>query len=360
MFYQLFRPIVFLQDPERAHERVVKLGKLVGKTNLTDFMKPIFGYENPMLNTSVCGIDFKNPVGLAAGFDKNAVLSELIEGLDFGFEEIGSVTARGGKGNSGTRLFRLPEDKALINRMGLNNDGAYVINRNLQNRKSKIPIGVNMAKTHSPEIMGDAAIRDFVESYKVMTEGDYMVLNVSCPNTKEGKTFEDPAVLSDLLYGISFVRRYKGDTRPLFVKLSPDNEDRRKLGEILSVCEDYGVSGYVLSNTSSGRSGLKTSRKVLDEIGAGGLSGAPIKGKSDNLVSFVYRETDKPIIGVSGIFNAQDAYDKIRSGASVVQGLTGFIYEGPSYAKNINKGLVNLLRRDGFSNVQEAVGIDSR
>ncbi|MFH1918037.1 MAG: quinone-dependent dihydroorotate dehydrogenase [Nanoarchaeota archaeon] len=355
MFYQLFRSIIFLQDPEKAHERVIRLGKFFGENNLTNFLKTLFNYEDPRLNSNVCGIDFKNPIGLAAGFDKNAVFTEFIEGLDFGFEEIGSATFEGGGGNEKPRLFRLVKDNAIINRMGLNNHGAHEINKNLTNRKSKIPIGVNIAKTHSPKIMGDKAIKDFSDSYKTMTEGDYLVLNVSCPNTLEGKTFEDPGALRELLAEINSLRISYGDTRPLFAKLSSDVDN--ELSGILQVCEDEGIGGYVLSNSSSKRESLRTSQKILKQIGMGGLSGKPIREKSTKIISRVYQETKKPIIGVGGIFTGEDAYDKIKSGAVVLELLTGLIYEGPWITKKINKGLVKLLEREGFKNISEAVGV---
>ncbi len=356
MFYQLFRPLIFLQNPEKAHDRVIKFGEYFEENDVSSSVSPFFHYENKKLNTNVFGIDFKNPIGLAAGFDKNAVSTKFIEWLNFGFEEIGSVTAMGGVGNEKPRVFRLTKDKAIINRMGLNNEGAYPINKNLRKRKSKFPIGVNIAKTHSPYIMGDEAIDDFKFSYRAMREGDYVVLNISCPNTKEGKTFEDPVVLKELLSEINALRGELHDERPLLAKLSPDNEDRKKLEGILYVCENQGIGGYILSNTSSRRKRLVTSQNYIDKIGAGGLSGVPLQKDSNDLISFVYNQTSAPIIGVGGVFTANDAYDKIKSGASLVQGLTGFVYNGPGFAKNINKGLVKLLERDGFSNISEAVG----
>ncbi len=358
MFYQLFRPIIFLQDPEKAHERIIEFGKFLKENHLNNFLKPFFHYEDSRLNTTVCGIDFKNPVGLAAGFDKNAVLPEFIEMLGFGFEEIGSVTANGGDGNQKPRIFRLPKDKAIVNRMGLNNQGAYRINKNLKRRSSKIPVGFNIAKTHSTEILGEKAIEDFKISYMTMTEGSYAALNVSCPNTTEGKTFEDPIALAELLFEINIQRKYMDDRRPLFVKLSPDNWDKKALERMLYVCEGHNIDGYILANSSSKRDGLETPQIHLDKIGIGGLSGKPLQSKSNEIISFVYRETKKPIIGVGGIFNGDDAYNKIKAGATIVQGLTGLIYEGPGFAKKINKRLVRLLERDGLCNIQEAIGID--
>jgi dihydroorotate dehydrogenase len=348
--YKLIRPFVFLQDCERAHDRVLKVGRLAEEEDLTGVFELFYGYDDPALQTTVCGINFENPVGLAAGYDKNAVVCRFTEGIGFGYSEIGSVTYHGGKGNPQPRLFRLVEDEAAINRMGLNNHGAHRINENLRRRRSEFPIGVNIAKTHSKYITGDDAIRDFLESYRTMTQGDYVVVNISCPNTNE-KTFEDPKALEELLSGFNDIK----DGRPLFVKLSPDLT-LDELGNILQVCEDQRIDGYVTTNTSSKREGLKTSPRRIIEIGKGGLSGRPIRQKSTDMVKRVYIATKKPIIGVGGIFTAQDAYEKIRAGAVLVQVLTGMVYEGLGIAKQINKGLVEIARREGVKHIRELVG----
>jgi dihydroorotate dehydrogenase len=353
--YKLFRPLVFLQDPEKAHNRVILAGKILQSTYLTKIIRYFFNYENPKLETCVCGIYFKNPIGIAAGFDKNGVIPEFIESLGFGFEEVGSVTAHGGNGNPTPRIFRLPEDEAIINRMGLNNDGAYEINKNLMKRKSSFPIGVNIAKTHNPEILGEKAIKDFDSAYDSMNEGDYFVFNISCPNTAEGKTFEDPVALKELLSRL----RYKKNKTPVFVKLSPDLE-QTSLMDVLEVCESNNIYGYVISNTSSKRDRLhKTLSNKIFKTGAGGLSGIPIREKSNQIIKTVYKETKKPIIGVGGVFTENDAYDKIKLGACLVQVYTGLIYEGPGIAGKINKGLVKLLEKDGISNISKVVGIEA-
>lgn len=355
--YKHLRPAVFLQDPEKAHNRILRIGRLLQATGLTEGLKTIFRYRHQSLQTSICGIQLENPVGLAAGFDKNATIPRFIESLGFGFEEVGSITAMGGPGNSKPRLFRLPKDQALINRMGLNGQPAKQVAQNLKQRKSKFPIGINLAKTHSTDIMGASAIKDFTSShYATMNQGDYLALNISCPNTTEGKTFEDPKILRELLSAIRDARG-NSDSRPYGVKISPDLEERQ-LGKILEVCEKYGIDFYIISNTSSGRQGLTASPARLQEIGNGGLSGRPIRDRSTKLIRFAYSETQKPIIGVGGIFTAEDAYSKIKAGASVVQLLTGLVYEGPAVAKNINKGLVELLEKDSFSHISQAVGID--
>jgi len=352
--YRWFRPLVFLQEPEKAHDRIVKVGKFLGNNSL---VRGLFNYEDKRLNVEVNGIRFENPIGLAAGFDKNAVLTDFVESLGFGFEEVGSVSLLPREGNEKPRLFRLVEDFGVINRMGLNNHGAHVINKRLEERSGGIPLGVNIAKTHDSEIMGEEAIMDFVECYRVMCEGDYVVLNISCPNTAEGKTFEDAGILRELLEEIGRVRRNYGDARPLFVKVSPDL-DEIGLSELLGVCEDFGVNGYVAVNTSSRRDGLLTDIKRLWEIGLGGLSGEPIKERSTKMIRKIYHETcgEKTVIGIGGIFNSHDAYEKILAGASLVQLYTGMVYEGPGIVKRIKMGLVELMERDGVSSLGEIVG----
>ncbi|MDP2946516.1 MAG: quinone-dependent dihydroorotate dehydrogenase, partial [Nanoarchaeota archaeon] len=293
------------------------------------------------------------PVGLAAGFDKNGKICEFIESLGFGFMEVGSVTYNGGKGNPRPRILRLPNDYALINRMGLNNQGAYEVRKNLKLRKSKFPVGVNLAKTHSPDIVGDAGIKDFIRNYFAMSllnAATFYVLNISCPNTVEGKTFEEPSILKEFLSAIS------PEINRVYVKLSPDLTDFA-LDEILQVTEDAGVTGYVISNTSADRNNLsELSRKISKEFGLGGLSGPPIKNVSTEMVRKVFKKTRKTIFGVGGIFTAEDAYEKMQAGASLVEVLTGMIYEGSTIAREINKGLVRLMERDGVKNLSEVVG----
>ena len=354
--YKFLRPLIFLQDPEKAHDRILRLGRFAQRKGRTKFLEKSFRFHHPSLQTIFCGIHLKNPVGLAAGFDKNGIISESIESLGFGHEEVGSITARGWKGNPKPRLFRLPKDEAIINRMGLNGQPAEQVAENLRQRGSWLPIGINLAKTHSPDIMGEAAIQDFRDSYQATRkQGNYLVLNVSCPNTTEGKTFEDLGALKELLSAIQNDRS-NSDKRPYGIKLSPDLKEKQ-LGKIFKVCEDHGIDFYIISNTSSQRQGLTTSGTELQQIGNGGLSGRPIRDKSTGLIRFAYNETRKPIIGVGGIFTAEDAYDKIKAGASAVQLLTGLVYEGPAVAKNINKGLVKLLEKGGFDNISQAVGI---
>ncbi len=304
-------------------------------------------------------------MGLAAGFDKNAELVPLMRALGFGFTEIGSVTAKGGAGNTPPRLLRLPQDEALINRLGLNNDGAELVFDHLAlaplqfSSKRNFPIGVNIAKTHGPYIMGDAAIKDFLATYQRLRRfASYITLNISCPNTLEGKTFEDPAVLQTLLQELFQIDRYNV---PVLVKLSPDLTPQQ-LDSIIETSSHYGVNGYVIGNTTTSREGLQTDPDVWETFGRGGLSGPFLYNRAREMVSRVYELTEGrvPIIGVGGINSAETAYGMIKAGASLVQIFTGLVYQGPGLVRKINSGLTKLLERDGFHNLSEAVGVDRK
>jgi len=352
IYKKIFRGLLFRDDAEQAHTEVADFGQSIQENLLlAKLMEKTFRYDDERLKTNVLGLDFANPVGMAAGFDKNAELIELCYCLGFGFTEIGSVTSEGGLGNDKPRLFRLLEDEAIINRMGLNNDGVEQIAFRLSQINRKFPLGVNIAKTHNPKIMEDKAIEDMVTAYRAVQEhADYVTANVSCPNTKEGKTFEDPQALKELLQEFS---RYK--TKPLVVKLSPDRTFQ-EIEKIISVSEDSDVNGYVIGNTSTTREGLGTSSEEIERIGMGGLSGQPIRERSTELVALIYKLTDKPIIGVGGVNSAEVAMEKIRAGASLVQLYTGLIYEGPGLIKRINQGIVAQMELEGYKSIQDMIG----
>ncbi|NCQ12235.1 MAG: quinone-dependent dihydroorotate dehydrogenase, partial [Bacteroidetes bacterium] len=287
-------------------------------------------------------LPFKNRIGLAAGFDKNARYYSLMQQLGFGFLEIGSVTANESKGNSKPRLFRLPQDEALINRMGLNNDGVTKIVNRLEEAKREIPFGVNIAKTHSPLIMGEYAILDYVESFAASQfTADYITINISCPNTEEGKTFEDPETLNHLLGQINLVRK---TDKPLLVKFSSDS-DEILLKELTDICLNHGIDGFVCSNTSSKRSNLKTEIQELTRIGKGGLSGKPIKSASiknvERIRSFA---PNSLLIGVGGIASGEDGVDYLKAGADLIQVYSGLVYEGPSLVKNIQEKFIEYYK----------------
>ncbi len=330
---------------------------------------PMFNFEHPSLRQTLWGKTFENPVGLAAGFDKNGVLVKFWSKVGFGFSEIGSVSARASNGNPKPRAFRLPADKALINRMGLNNEGAEEISRRIKKLSldQLPPLGINLAKTHDPSIMGKGAILDFRHSFRLMASmASYIVLNISCPNTTEGKTFEDPDSLEALLKAIFADRDDLGLDVPIFIKLSPTFSQYvvfdSAIEEIVSIALEYGVQGLVATNTAPDRENLSTPASTIQRIGNGGLSGSPLTHRTTRLIKYLYEKTegDIPIIAVGGIDSAETAYANLRAGASLVQLYTGMVYRGPGVVKRIKKGLVRLLRQDGFESIEKVIGIDSK
>ncbi len=363
--YRLFRPLLFRLDAERAHRLTLAAARLV-QPLAPWLVAPLFKYEHPALVVQCWDLTFPNPVGLAAGLDKNAHLVRFWEALGFGFVEVGSVSARPCPGNPRPRLFRLPEDRALINRMGLNNDGAERVARRLCRLRHWRPLGINLAKTNDPNILGEAAVADFCESFRLLAPlADYVTLNISCPNTAEGKTFEDPDALDTLLRAIFAVRSELNLSVPVLLKLSPPPSSRTvfdsQLEEIVEVARTHGIAGFVATNTAPDREGLRTDSKVLTRIGSGGLSGRPLAARARCLLFYLYRLTEGklPLISVGGIDSAEEAYRRIRAGASLLQLYTGLIYEGPGLVRRIKQGLVKRLEQDGFDSVQAAIGVDA-
>lgn len=352
VYKYLIRPVLFQIDAEKVHNLVLKIGSFLGKSYV--FRKSLalfYDYKNDKLQVKIKGIIFRNPVGLAAGFDKNGVITKILPSIGFGFEEIGSVTAMPCEGNLKPRLFRLPKDKALVVNYGLCNEGAEIVCKRL--KKYGIPVGINIAKTNDSSIKGNGSVSDYCKAYQIVKDyADYITINISCPNSGDGRSFEDPKLLEKLLSKIKI-------EKPVFLKISPD-VDKKVLDKILVLSKKYKITGFVVTNLTYDRSLLKTDASILNSL-KGGISGLCLTEKSNPLIKYIYKKTKGKfiIIGVGGIFNAEDAYEKIRNGASLVQLLTGMIYEGPGLIKKINKELVKLLKRDGFNNIQEAVGVDS-
>ncbi len=354
-FYKsVVRPILFQLSADRAHELAIDFSSFVSRSNLlTGLLTPIYRNDDPRLKQQIWGLQFNNPVGLAAGFDKNGTVLRLIEALGFGFSEVGSITANAGTGNPKPRSFRLPDDRSLINRLGLNNDGAKTVVKRLKKNKITIPLGINIAKTHNPDISGKSALEDYNFSFTLAKEiADYITINISCPNTAEGKTFEDPETLNSLLTHLE-VGNDASDP-PVLIKLSVDLDDGR-LKELLTVAENYAVSGYVATNTSSRRDNLTTHSKTIRTIGSGGLSGKSIQHQSTRIIEQIseFTKGEKTIIGVGGVFTAQDAIEKLKAGADLIQIYTGMVYEGPAIAKNINSGIVQYLEENGLEHVYQ-------
>ena len=358
--YKLIRPLLFSLDPETAHNFIMKLGGFMNTPILKKPLERLYSFESPMLETETFGIKFKNPIGLAAGFDKDGKILDFLPALGFGHIEMGNITALPRQGNPKPRLFRLFEDRGLINNLGLNNSGADEIYKRLKEKLFSVPIGINIAKTHDPNILDDKAVADFLYTFKKLYPlFSYTTLNVSCPNTVEGKTFEEPDTLNILLTEINKAAVAE-QKKPILVKISPD-VSFDQLDKILTVCESHKIDGYILTNTAKFRGNLKTDRKILEQMGKGGISGLPIRQRSTELIRYTYKRLQRPcIIGLGGIDSPESAYEKIKAGSSLVQIYTGLIYEGPGLVKKINQGLVKLLERDGFKNIGEAVGVENK
>jgi dihydroorotate dehydrogenase len=363
--YRFLRPLLFRLDAERAHSISMQAAELV-QAVAPSMVEPQYGYEDERLKQRLWGIEFPNPVGLAAGVDKNAKLVPFWEAVGFGFIEVGSVSAMAADGNPRPRAFRLPKDQALLNRMGLNNEGAAAVAERLEEGRTDRtrPLGINLAKTHDPGVMGDAALEDFRESFRLLaSQASYVVLNVSCPNTEDGQTFEHPQALDDLLTTIFSEQKAPGLEVPVLIKLSPPVSEHvifdTRLEDIVRVAQAHGVHGFIASNTASDRQGLQqTPRDEVEPLGDGGLSGPPLASRSTRLVRYLYRVTDGevPIVGVGGVRDAETAYQKIQAGASLVQLYTALVYEGPGLVKRIKEGLVDRLRADGHVSITDAVG----
>lgn len=341
MYKSLIRPVLFKFDPEEVHHFTFSMLKNFGFITRMFLPKPI---EDKRLEREVFGLKFKNPVGLAAGFDKNAVLFNELADLGFGFVEIGTVTPKAQAGNPKKRLFRLIEDGGIINRMGFNNDGLQAAIEKLKGNKGKIIIGGNIGKNT------DTSPENYTEDYLQCFEGlhpyvDYFVLNVSCPNVGSHAKLEDVDYLRELITAVKEINLTKTVQKPVLLKIAPDL-NHRQLDEIVDLIAETEIDGVIVSNTSVNREGLKTPPEVLEQIGNGGLSGKPIRERSTAMIKYISDKSNRafPIIGVGGIHSAKDAMEKLDAGASLVQLYTGFIYEGPELINDINK---ELLKRAG-------------
>jgi dihydroorotate dehydrogenase len=346
--YDRLKPLAFRFDAEAAHGIGHHVLEAVQSTPIERVLADACTVVDARLRTEAFGQTFGNPVGVAAGFDKNAEVPNALAALGFGHVEIGGVTAEPQAGNPRPRLFRLSEDEALVNRMGFNNDGADVIGDRLDALEARVPIGVNIGKSkHAPN---DEAESDYRYTFeRVKQGGDYFVVNVSSPNTPGLRELQERDRLESILGTLK-----DAGADPLLVKLSP-NLTEAAIEDALEVVETLDLDGIIATNTTTDRPASLDS----DHAGeAGGLSGKPIEGEATDMVRFIAERTDRPVVGVGGISDAAGAYEKIRNGASLVQLYTGLVYEGPTVARDINRGLLELLDRDGFDSVSEAVGVD--
>ncbi len=338
--YKLIRKILFTIDAEKVHYMVMKWLKFGYSISfIRGILKAMFVIQKPALERTLWGIKFPNPVGLAAGFDKDAKFTDQLACLGFGFIEIGTVTPRPQPGNPKPRLFRLPADKALINRMGFNNDGATEAAKRLSKRRERIIIGGNIGKNKDTpnENAGDDYEKSFLELYN---EVDYFVVNVSSPNTPGLRALQDKEPLMQLLDRLQALNKQKGGSKPILLKIAPDLTNEQ-LDDIIEIITTTSLDGIVATNTTISRANLATPKSEVTAIGAGGLSGAPLTTRSTEVVRYIHTNSNGkiPIIASGGIFTAADAKEKLNAGASLIQVYTGFIYEGPGIAKAICKGL---------------------
>ncbi len=374
LYQNILRPILFRFSTETAHDigmRSLRIGlgsELAQKVAQKRFAVDDFGELDRF------GLKFSNPIGMAAGFDKNGHVVNQLASLGFGFVEVGTVTFEPQDGNPKPRLFRLPEDGALINRLGFNNDGTRAVLERLKAIEPKCTLGVNIGKNKN--VPNEEAIENYLKSLDLAHEvADYIAVNVSSPNTPDLRELQKADAMEELLGALkernsvlsTALRRnpqeekqpegWTQNAKPLLVKIAPDL-DEAEIEAIVDIVMRLKISGIIATNTTVSRDGLKTDHGIIDKLGAGGLSGAPVKAKSNAVIRKIYRYSKGkcPIIGVGGVFTAEDAFEKISSGASLVQAYTGFVYQGLSFARDINLGLVKIFEERGFGGIDEAVG----
>lgn len=341
MYKALLRPLLFLFDPEKVHHFSFKSIALLNRLGFGGLFKSIYKVDHPSLQREVFGLRFSNPVGLAAGFDKDAKLYNELANFGFGFIEIGTVTPKPQEGNPKKRLFRLLDDSGIVNRMGFNNKGVQEAVSNLKKRKTQLIIGGNIGKNKVTP--NQQATDDYVLCFEALFDYvDYFVVNVSSPNTPNLRALQDKEPLTALLSTLVALNNKKDAPKPILLKIAPDLTDGQ-LDDIIDIVAQTTIDGVIATNTTISREHLKTSQTKLEAIGNGGVSGKPLTNRSTAVIKYLHSKSGGafPIIGVGGIHSAQDALDKLEAGASLVQLYTGFIYEGPALIKRINKALIN-------------------
>ncbi|BDD11153.1 dihydroorotate dehydrogenase (quinone) [Fulvitalea axinellae] len=340
LYKNIVRPILFKLDPEPAHNFTFGwIRRASSIPGVGSIIKAAYGYKSPKLEREVFGIRFPNPVGLAAGLDKEAQLIDELANMGFGFIEIGTLTPVGQPGNPEPRMFRLPEDKAVINRMGFNNQGVEQAVKRLRARKSKVIVGGNIGKNKVTP--NERATEDYEKCFEALYDYvDYFVVNVSSPNTPNLRALQEKEPLKELLSSVKKLNEAKPKAKPILLKIAPDLTDGQ-LDDIIEIVGETGIDGVIATNTTIDRSGLTADKNKVENIGAGGLSGAPVTKRSTEVIRYLHEKSGEsfPIIGVGGIMSPQDAIDKLKAGASLIQIYTGFIYEGPGLVKRINKAV---------------------
>jgi len=340
--YQLVKKILFRQDPEDVHYKVMHWLKTAYNSGLgKTFLRSNYTYQHPSLEREVFGIHFQNPVGLAAGFDKDAKFIDELSCLGFGFIEIGTLTPKPQDGNEKPRLFRLPGDAAIINRMGFNNEGVDAAVERLKRRKSTVIVGGNIGKNKTTP--NELAIDDYAYCFKALFPYvDYFVVNVSSPNTPNLRELQEKEPLKKLLLHLQNINLAYPTPKPILLKIAPDLT-HEQLDDVIEIVNETKLAGIVATNTTSARNVVEATPEQIEEIGMGGLSGKPLRTKSTEIIKYIHTKTGGklPIIAVGGIFTPEDAKEKLDAGASLVQVYTGFIYEGPTIVKNICRSLIN-------------------
>ena len=342
--YSLIRPLLFLFSPERIHHITFALLKWSCKIPGFKSILRIGRVNDPRLGKTVFGIHFKNPVGLAAGFDKDARLIDELACFGFGFIEIGTLTPKGQPGNDKPRLFRLPLDQAIINRMGFNNEGVEASVERLKQRKSEVIVGGNIGKNKVTP--NENASNDYRICFEALYPYvDYFVVNVSSPNTPNLRALQEKEPLKKLLSEVKGLSLAKPKPKPVLLKIAPDlNEDQ--LNDIIEILQETKTDGVIATNTTISREGLQTPAHTINEIGNGGLSGKPLTHRSSKVIAYLRKKLGPayPIIGVGGIMTEQDALEKLKAGADLVQLYTGFVYQGPALINRINRAILNSFK----------------
>lgn len=350
IYQKLIRPMLFKASPEAAHELGIETLKVALGS---EFLQNKFADKlrvDKFGELERFGLKFKNPLGIAAGFDKNGVVVNQLAALGFGFVEVGTITFKPQKGNEKPRLFRLPKDKALINRLGFNNEGTPQVIERLKKIQPGCVLGVNIGK--NKDVPNEEAVENYLKSFELAHEvADYIAVNVSSPNTPNLRELQKAESLEDLLDALQ-QRNKELTAKPLLVKIAPDLSES-EIEAIVDIAQKLNLTGIIATNTTISRENLKTQ---LNEVG--GLSGKPVRQRSNEVIAKIYKYSNGklPVIGVGGVFTAADAFEKIAAGACLVQAYTGFVYQGISFARDVNSGLAGILKEKGFENLDEAIG----
>lgn len=341
LYQFIIRPLLIQFDAEKIHHFTFSFFRFLQPISpVRKIISLLFKKQDPLLEKELFGLRFPNPVGLAAGLDKNAEAFDILGSMGFGFVEIGTLTPKPQEGNPKPRLFRFVNDKAIVNRMGFNNDGVQEAVKRLKRKKTKVIIGGNIGKNKvTPnELASDDYVNCFEALYPYV---DYFVVNVSSPNTPNLRALQDKEPLKNLLNKLMGLNKIKRKTKPILLKIAPDVNETQ-LDDIIEIVKETKIAGIVATNTTITRDGLSYTQEEVDSVGAGGLSGKPLNKKSTEVIRYIHTKSNGsiPIIGVGGIMTVEDALEKLDAGASLVQIYTGFIYGGPGLVKNINKALI--------------------